>query len=334
MSGFETERIADHDAAEPTGDDAEEAEDDPEVQNRWVRVIHQLKRDRLALTGMAVVVVMLFVAVFSRPIVVGDVTVQPLSLTPYDPAQTGVGDRYDSPSLTHPMGTDRLGRDTFSRVVAGSRYSVTIGFVVTALAASFGVIYGGVSGYFGGTTDGVMMRLVDVIFAFPALVLAMILVSLFGGGFIPLVGAFALVGWASYARIIRGEILKVKQNEYVMAAKALGARDKSVLFRHIIPNAIAPVVVQATLSIGTVVIGVAALGFLGLGFDPGTPEWGTMLDAERDTLITGAGGTWFWWTTVFPGMMIFLFVMSINMVGDAVNDALDVQVDDVRGGGG
>ncbi len=328
ISGFETERIEDQESV--TVRDDEHAE----PVSLWRRIGTRLTQDRLALFGISVVVVMALTALFARPLSVSGVTVQPFSLAPYDPTATAVGGRHDAPSLTHYMGTNRQGQDVFSRVIVGGRYSISIGLVVTAIAATVGVIYGSISGYFGGWVDGILMRLLDLVFAFPALVLALILVALFGGGFWPLVGAFALVGWASYARIIRGEILKVKQNEYVLAAKALGARDRSVVVRHIIPNAIAPVIVQATLSIGTVVIGVAALGFLGLGFDSGTPEWGTMLDAERDTLATGAGGSWYWWATVFPGLMIFAFVMSMNMIGDVINDALDTQVDDVGPGGG
>jgi peptide/nickel transport system permease protein len=156
-----------------------------------------------------------------------------------------------------------------------------------------------------------------------------------GGGYWQLVLAFVLPGWAGYGRLIRGEILKVKENEYVTAAKALGARDYKVIFRHIVPNAMAPVIVQASLSIGTVVIGVAALGFLGVGFPPTTAEWGTMLDQTRQTLIQGPGGNIPWWATVFPGGAIFLFVMAMNLIGDGINDALDAQESTVaRGGGG
>ncbi|MFP8957577.1 ABC transporter permease [Natrialbaceae archaeon A-CW3] len=328
ISGFDPDRVTEKEDAVWSD------EEDTVVMSRWRRIVNQIITDRLALIGLAVVLLMLFAVIFSRPVSVFGTTVQPFDIAPHDPARTGVGDRYDSPSLSHPMGTDRLGRDMFSRVLVGSRYSVSIGFIVTAIAATFGVLYGGISGYFGGWVDEIMMRGLDVVFAFPGLVLALLLVAMFGGGFWQLTAAFALVGWAIYARLIRGEILKVKQNEYVLAAKALGARDRSVLFKHVIPNAIAPVIVQATLSIGTVVIGVAALGFLGLGFDPGTPEWGTILDAEADTLMSGPDSDWHWWATVFPGLMIFLFVMSMNMVGDAVNDALDAQVDNVNHGGG
>jgi peptide/nickel transport system permease protein len=302
----------------------------------------------LALIGGVVVFVMLFFAIFAQPIKVFGVTVQPISLTPYNPKTqfiAGTTESYAAPSFLpysegslfeYPMGTDVLGRDVLSRVMAGTRYSVTIGLIVTAISGTFGVIYGGISGYFGGKVDGVLMRFVDMIFAFPGLVLAIVILSLLGKGYIPLVLAFTATGWAGYARLIRGEILKVKQNEYVLAAKALGARDRRVLFRHVVPNSIAPVIVQATLSIGTVVIGVAALGFLGLGFPPGTPEWGTMINAEQGTVLSAQGWI-YWWVTVFPGLMVFLFVMAMNMIGDAINDALDAQggeAIDAAGGGG
>ncbi|MEY7848368.1 ABC transporter permease [Natrarchaeobius sp. A-rgal3] len=328
IDGFHGERSRDLESDPAVGDEVER-----DVESRWYRVARQIVRDRLALIGAVVVVLMVVSAVFARPIEAWGYTVQPFALAPFDPTSTGVGAPYQSPSLGHPMGTDRLGRDILSRVMYGARFSVSIGLIVTALAASFGIVYGGISGYFGGTVDDVLMRIVDMVFAFPGLVLALVIIAMIGRGYWELVAAFALPGWAIYARLIRGEILKVKQNEYVLAAKALGARDRTVLSRHVIPNAIAPVIVQATLSIGTVVIGVAALGFLGLGFTADTPEWGTMLEIERDTIVS-AGGEWRWWATFFPGIMIFIFVMAMNMIGDAINDALDAQASETTQMGG
>lgn len=318
IEGFHSDAVEDRDISDWTD------EKSADVPSRWRIVGRKLINDRLALVGTFFVLFMLFWAVFSRPIAIEGVTVQPFSAVPYPPEQTLIGDAYEAPSLDHPFGTDRLGRDMFSRVMYATRFSVTIGLIVTAISVSFGVVYGGIAGYFGGRVDDVLMRLVDMVFAFPGLVLTLVIVAMLGRGYIQLVAAFTVVGWAGYARLIRGEILKVKQNEFVMAAKALGARDRRVLFRHIIPNSIAPVIVQATLSIGTVVIGVAALGFLGVGFAPGTPEWGTILNAEKATVIS-AGGQWRWWATVFPGLLIFIFVMAMNMIGDAINDALDAQ---------
>lgn len=311
------------------------------MQSRWRRGWKRFKRNHSAMIGVAVVLVLSTAAIFSRPIIIGGIPIQPFSLAPHEPGtilylqQSGVG-IYDPPSLSYPMGTDDSGRDLFSRILYGGRYSISIGFIVVALTASFGTVYGAVSGYYGGWTDEIMMRIVDTIFAFPALILALIIITVLGGGYWQLVLAFTLFGWASYGRLIRGEVLSIKENEYVLAAKALGARDRSVIFKHIIPNAVPPLLVVASLNIGTVVIGVAALGFLGLGMPPGSAEWGTMLDATRDTLIQGPDGAIPWWATLYPGLAIFLFVMAMNMIGDGINDALDAQETGVeqQGGGG
>ncbi|MFB6108927.1 MAG: ABC transporter permease [Haloplanus sp.] len=293
----------------------------PDSTRRWRRAWRRFRRDRAALVGVAVVAVMALVALFARPVEVGGVVVQPVALAPYDPGATGVAAASQPPSLAHPFGTDWAGRDVFSRVLYGGRYSLSIGVVAVSLALVVGVPLGAVAGYAGGWVDETVMRLVDVLYAFPFLVLAIALVAVFGQGFWKLVGALVAVGWVSYARLVRGEVLSVKEREYVLAARALGASDAAILRRHVVPNAVAPVVVQATLNVGTVVLSAAALGFLGLGLQPGTAEWGSMLSAGRDTLIRGQ-----WWVTVFPGLAIFLFVLSINLVGDGVRDALDPDV--------
>ncbi|WP_254863728.1 ABC transporter permease [Halovivax gelatinilyticus] len=336
ITGFDPERVIER---EPLSEWTEDT--GGETVGRWRRAVGRFTRNRSAMLGLFVVLVMTLLAVFARPITVGGFAVQPYAIAPFEPSDivafhgsdAGI---YAEPSREHPMGTDETGRDLFTRVLYGGRYSISIGFIVVFLTATFGIVYGSISGYFGGWTDEILMRFVDLIFAFPGLVLALIIVAMLGGGYWQLVAAFSLVGWASYARLIRGEVLKVKQNEYVLAAKALGARDRSIIFKHVVPNALAPVVVQASLSVGTVVIGVAALGFLGVGFDPGTPEWGTMLDATRETLIAGPTGSIPWWATVYPGVAIFLFVMAMNLIGDGINDALDAQEGEValQGGGG
>ncbi len=324
ITGFDSERVRNR--AKLTEQPIETANEPPK---RWQRGLKRFARNRSALLGLLIVVSMSIVAILARPIEIWGVTIQPISLAPYPPADilwlTHDVSAYDPPSTAHPMGIDGNGRDIFSRVLAGGRYSISIGVVVVAITSAVGVVYGSISGYYGGWIDELLMRTVDMILAFPGLVLALAIVAMFGSGYWQLVIAFSLFGWASYARLIRGEVLNVKESEYVVAAKALGASDLSVIFRHIVPNAIPPVIVLATLNIGTVVIGVAALGFLGLGLSPATAEWGTMLEGARASLIHGPGDGVRWWVTVFPGGAIFLFVLSINLIGDAINDTLDTR---------
>jgi peptide/nickel transport system permease protein len=338
ITGFDPDRVENRASLSDWGDETE-----TESSSRWQRALAKFRRNRSAMFGLGVVTVLTILSILARPItisVLGDsLTVQPMSLAPYDPSvklQVLPGldhdvERYAPPSINHPMGIDGQGRDIFSRFLAGGRYSMSIGFVVVLVTSTVGVIYGGISGYFGGLVDEVLMRILDVIYAFPGIVVALVLVTVLGSGYWTLVLAFSLFGWSGYARLVRGEILSVKENEYVLAAKALGGRDTRILFKHVIPNAIAPVIVQASLAIGTTVIGVAALGFLGLGFQPGTPEWGTMLNNARETISPGPGEPIKWWVTFFPGAAIFIFVMSMNMIGDGINDALDAQ-QDITGG--
>jgi peptide/nickel transport system permease protein len=334
ITGFDADAV---ERREPLSDWTETR--DTGTESRWERAWREFRRNRSAMLGLYVVTAMALLAVFARPITVAGVTVQPFALAPYRPdailyVQGLDVSAYEAPSLAHPFGTDGSARDVFSRVLYGGRFSLSIGFIVVLVTAGIGLVYGAVAGYYGGWVDEVMMRILDLIFAFPGLLLALIIVAVLGKGYWELVLAFTAIGWAGYARLIRGEILKVKEHEYVMAAKALGARDRRVIFRHVVPNAVAPLVVQASLSIGTVVIGVAALGFLGLGLPPGSAEWGTMLDQTRETIVQGPGGSIPWWVTVFPGGAIFLFVMSMNLIGDGINDALDAQEgEDVARGG-
>ncbi|GAB6860424.1 ABC transporter permease [Haloplanus litoreus] len=317
VRGFDADADADAVGTRPTADASTTPADD-----RWERAWRRFRRDRAAVVGLTVIAVMAVLAVLARPVEVGGVVVQPVALSPYDPAASGVAEAYLPPSPAHPFGTDWAGRDVFSRVLYGGRYSLSIGAIAVGLALAVGVPLGALAGYVGGWVDETIMRLVDVLYAFPFLVLAIALVAAFGQGFWKLVAALVAVGWISYARLLRGEVLSVAERDYVLAAKALGVRDRRILARHVVPNAVAPVVVQATLNVGTVVLSAAALGFLGLGLPPGTAEWGSMLSAGRDTLVGGE-----WWVTVFPGLAIFLFVLSINLVGDGVRDALDPDAD-------
>ncbi|QLG50716.1 ABC transporter permease [Natrinema halophilum] len=294
------------------------------LEDAWRR----FRRNRSALFGAVVIVTMAVLALFARPIEVSTaevtVTLQPISLAPYDPSETLVGPQNAPPSPAHPFGTDWAGRDQLSRILVGGRYTLSIGLVAVVLALAVGVPLGAIAGYFGGWIDESIMRLVDVLYAFPFLVLAIAIVPILepvpilGSGFSTVVLALVVTGWIGYARLLRGEVLSIREREYVTAARALGVPDRTIIRRHVVPNAIAPVIVQATLNIGTVVLTAAALGFLGLGLEPGSAEWGAMLSQGRSSLIRGD-----WHVTMFPGAAIFLFVLAINLVGDGINDALD-----------
>lgn len=324
VQGFDAASVSDRDVESPWTSSAEEA-GKGRLYYAWVR----FKRNRLALLGAGIILGMMVLAIFARPIqlpadvpILAEQTVQPFSVAPQDPASQDLLSADQPPSGEHLFGTDWAGRDIFSRVLYGGRWSLSIGFIVVLVAVFIGVPLGSVAGYYGGIVDEIIMRLVDMLYAFPFIVLAIAIIAIFGRGYWEMVLALVLTGWLPYARIIRGEILSVKENEYVLAAKALGARDRSIIVRHILPNAMAPVIVQATLSIGTVVLAAAALGFIGLGLSPASAEWGVMLNVGQDSLARGR-----WWITVFPGMAIFLFVMAINLVGDGVRDAFDPQGD-------
>lgn len=323
IEGFDVDGLGDRDITSSWTPALESTEGKGRLFYAWIR----FKRNRLALFGALVILSMMVLAILARPIylpatspILPGQVIQPFSIVPHPPASQDLLNADQPPSGEHYFGTDWAGRDIFSRVLYGGRWSLSIGFLVVAVAFLIGVPLGSIAGYYGGVVDEVIMRLVDMLYAFPFIVLAIAIIAIFGRGYWELIAALVLTGWLPYARIIRGEILSVKENEYVLAAKALGARDRSVVIRHILPNAMAPVIVQATLSVGTVVLAAAALGFIGLGLSPASAEWGVMLNVGQDSLARGR-----WWITTFPGFAIFLFVMAINLVGDGIRDAFDPQ---------
>ncbi|WP_226005600.1 ABC transporter permease [Natrinema salinisoli] len=316
----------------PTAAAATETTAEGPDRRRLEDAVRRFRRNRTAMLGVTVIAVMAVLAIFARPIEVSTaeytITLQPFALAPHDPHEPFVGAANAPPSWDHPFGTDWAGRDQFARVLVGGRYTLSIGLVAVLLALCVGVPLGAVAGYFGGRIDELVMRIVDVLYAFPFLVLAIAIVPILdpipipGRGFWEVVLALTVTGWIGYARLLRGEILSIREREYVTAATALGVPDRTIIRRHVVPNAIAPVVVQATLNVGTVVLAAAALGFLGLGLEPGSAEWGAMLSRGRDSLLQGH-----WHVTVFPGLAIFLFVLAINLVGDGINDAIDPRED-------
>jgi peptide/nickel transport system permease protein len=238
-------------------------------------------------------------------------------LAPHDPNVQDTGRRLEAPSQQHPLGLDDLGRDVLSRIVFGARVSLRVGFSVVVLASLVGVTLGAVSGYFGGWADLIVMRVCDILLAFPGILLAIALVAVLGPSLNNVIIALAFIGWVGYARLVRGQVLKVREMEFVTAAKALGARAPRVILRHVLPNVINPVIVMATLGLAGAILAEAALSFLGLGVQPPTPSWGAMLTSGRRYL--GLANH----LAIFPGAAIMLAVMGLNFLGDGLIDALD-----------
>jgi peptide/nickel transport system permease protein len=238
-------------------------------------------------------------------------------LSPHDPNVQDTSRRLEAPSKDHKLGLDDLGRDVLSRIIWGARVSLRVGFSVVLMASIVGITLGAISGYFGGIVDALVMRLCDVLLAFPGILLAIALVAVLGPSINNVVLALSIIGWVGYARLVRGQVLKVREMEYVTAAKALGAKSPRVIIRHVLPNVINPVIVMATLGLAGAVLAEAALSFLGLGVQPPTPSWGAMLTSGRRYL--GLANH----LAIFPGAAIMLAVMGLNFLGDGLIDALD-----------
>jgi peptide/nickel transport system permease protein len=238
-------------------------------------------------------------------------------LVPYDPASQQLSLRLERPSVHHPFGLDELGRDIFSRVLSGARISLLVGLTVVGISTVVGVAMGSIAGYFGGWTDDVISRGIDVLLAFPGILLAIALVAVLGPSLRNVVLALSVIGWVGYARLVRGQVLRAREFEFVQAARALGASTGRILLRHVIPTTLPAVMVQATLGMAGAILAEAALSFLGLGVQPPTPSWGTMLNGGRLHLLDAPH------LTVFPGAAIAILVLGFNFLGDGLRDVLD-----------
>ncbi len=267
--------------------------------------LRRLFRNKLAIIGMALLGFFVFCAIFAPWI------------APYDPIAQDITRRREPPSREHPFGLDEVGRDLLSRVIYGARVSLYVGVASVSLAIVAGTLIGAISGYAGGWIDNIIMRIMDIMLAFPSLLLAIAIVAIMGPGLLNMLYAIAFVSIPAYARLVRASILAAKEMDYVLAAKAVGCSSSRILFRHIMPNCLTPIIVQGTLGIATAILDAAGLSFLGLGAQPPTPEWGAMLGQGRGSVFTAPH------VVIFPGLAIMLTVLGFNLLGDGLRDALD-----------
>lgn len=279
----------------------------------WGDAWRRLRRNKLAIVGLVWILAMVLMTISA------DLWVPPLFGDPLA-IDTAPGAGLQSPSVEHPFGTDKLGRDVFSRVVYGARVSLTVGVLAVSISLAIGLVLGALSGYYGRFVDTLVMRSADVFFAFPYILFAIALIAVLGPSYRNVFIAIGILGWPSIARVFRSSILSVKENEYVDAARAMGASNFRIMFRHIMPNAIAPIIVYGTMSIGGAIITEAALSFLGMGVQPPTPSWGLMLSDARSLMFRAP------WLTIWPGFAILTTVLAFVLMGDGLRDALDVKM--------
>ncbi|HJV46367.1 MAG TPA: oligopeptide ABC transporter permease [Bacillota bacterium] len=276
-------------------------------EQRESQVIRKFYKNKLALWGFIILVLIVFSAVFAS------------FLTVYPPSEQDLLHRLQPPSVIHPFGTDEYGRDILSRLLYGARVSLIVGFASVAGSLLIGTLVGAIAGYYGGWVDNVFMRFVDLLNAFPAIFLLITIVTLLEPKLANIILVFILLGWTTTARLVRGEFLKLKEEEYVWAARSVGMSDARIIFGHLLPNASAPIIVAATLGVGNVILAESGLSFLGLGIQPPIPSWGNMLQGAQSLSVMVTAP----WYPFFPGMMILLTVLAFNFLGDGLRDALD-----------
>jgi len=281
----------------------------PKERTPWQLAMGRFSHNKIAIAGLVVVFVLIASAIASPYI------------SPYDPIKRNIKDRFSPPSQKYFLGTDYMGRDIFTRILWGGRISLWVGLASVLLSLGLGVPIGLMSGYFGGLLDGVSMRIMDLILAFPGIIFAIWLVAMIGPGVNQVIIANAIFSLPEYSRVIRGNVLTMKNADYISACKAMGGNSFEMISRHIFPNVLAPIIIISSLSISGAILAGASLSFLGLGAQPPTPEWGAMLADGRKELTTGI-----WWPAVFPGILLTLVVLAMNLTGDGLRDALDPRV--------
>ncbi|MDR3331903.1 MAG: ABC transporter permease [Synergistaceae bacterium] len=271
------------------------------VMDTWRRLL----KNKLALIGLTVILLLIFCAILANVI------------APYDYKAQNLRNALKFPNSENFFGTDEFGRDIFSRVIYGTRVSLLVGFIAVGISVVVGGIFGSVSGYYGGMLDNIIMRCMDVLLAIPSLLLAIAIVAALGPGIINLMIATGISSIPNYARIVRASVLSVKDQEFIEAARAVGTNDFFIIFQHILPNCLAPIIVQATFGVAIAILTAAGLSFIGLGIMPPTPEWGSMLSSGRMYIRDQ------WYMTIFPGLAIAATIFSLNVLGDGLRDALD-----------
>lgn len=276
-------------------------------RSQWREVWRMLKKNKMALVGLGILVILVLLALFADVIADYDTVV----------IKQNLANRLKGPSAEHWLGTDEFGRDIFARLVHGARVSLKVGIIAVGISIVLGGILGALAGFYGGKIDNIIMRVMDVFLAVPSILLAIAIVSALGPSIINLMVAISISSVPRYARIVRASVLSIRDQEFVEAARAIGANNARIIFRHIIPNSLAPVIVQGTLGVASAILSTAGLSFIGLGIQPPAPEWGSMLSGGRQYL------RYAWWVTTFPGVAIMITILSLNLLGDGLRDALD-----------
>lgn len=276
-------------------------------RSQWAELWKNLKKNKMALLGLIIITIIVLLAIFADQIANYDQVVIKQNLRM----------RLKPPSAQHWLGTDEFGRDIFARLVHGARVSLKVGILAVGIAIAIGGFLGAVAGYYGGKLDNIIMRIMDIFLAVPSILLAIAIVSALGPNLLNLMIAVSISSVPRYARIVRASVLSIRDQEFIEAARAIGANDARIICRHIIPNSLAPVIVQGTLGVAGAILSTAGLSFIGLGIQPPAPEWGSMLSGGRQYL------RYAWWVTTFPGVSIMITILSLNLLGDGLRDALD-----------
>lgn len=277
------------------------------IESPWRITFKRLKKNKLAMISLIILIILIILAVFA-----------PL-FTKYERDAIDFTLKQKPPSLEHWLGTDHLGRDMYTRIIYGGRISLSVGIIAVVIQVIIGTIMGSLAGYYGGKIDGFIMRLTDIILCFPFLLICIIIVAILGASIYNIMLVLGILGWPGLARIIRGQILSLKEQEFMEAADALGLSDTRKIFKHLLPNTVASIIVFATMGMASAILTEASLSFLGMGVNPPTPSWGNMIQAARDNYIIKH----IWWYWVPPGLAIFITIMSLNILGDGLRDALD-----------